>query len=806
LDAQNGIHPLDGEDYPFTDWLKDKIDDWLGQDHVPWIGKGSGGKQIQPGRMGDPGSPGTVSGVQYLVQVLDIDLGGYTVDSYALQLTGPIGGVHLELGSWQRQGQPGEPDADKLTVNGQDIPILGGYGWYHPTIIRGFRPVITRLDGTSEADDRAQDPNKPPPIAPINQEPFGPFDTRGAKPPSPPNNGGWPKDPETKPLPKGESPPGLFPPPIWDGPPIKDPGVPMPDDYNDPTTGKGGKGGTNQDPQPQPSTTPVKPTNTPTGSPGSSPSRPGGGGGSGSGEKPKKVRRKTQFYDPASGITYEVTEYDDGSKVVSAPSGLNRPGITLTPDGIQKAIDNHNGIKQYPDPGITPTQDPRPVNPTTPITKPPKTEEPKAPPITVPSPTTIERPTPTQDPTPIQRPTPPKPDPISQTVPVKTPNPNPTLPDPNPPDDQKTFPPVVELSKTRPPVIDPDPIPSNKGGLTANPVTGNPVSPNPVPEPPTQPPKVGNPGNGGSSCQWPADRQIVIDGERRTQTEIGVVNTLITEKTNKAVEAVGKNVDKAVEAIGTPATGKASTLFNAIDNVQSFTEKFAKATRLDKIYNALTLFLVIHNAAQLSSSLGNSLDELINTGLQAIGIRDEKDEELSISGAIGKSVESFIRSIIGNDVYDGASLAWIKGNAIYSASVNIADAITSPLAGLASGLQTVGNNIGKIGNALVKSGTVLKNSYERMSENVLVSTGKLAQLNNYIQSGDTAVELVDSFTELARVPLETKESFDNAKTELDELKTKMNEEVATKKTEDAAAKNASQSPDITDLDIFKNLL
>jgi len=93
-----------------------------------------------------------------------------------------------------------------------------------------------------------------------------------------------------------------------------------------------------------------------------------------------------------------------------------------------------------------------------------------------------------------------------------------------------------------------------------------------------------------------------------------------------------------------------------------------------------------------------------------------------------------------------------------------------------------------------------------MSENVQVNTGKLAQLNNYIQGGDTAVELVDSFTELARVPLETKQSFDNAKTELDGLKTKMNEEVATEKTKDATAKTASQSPNIADLDVFKSLL
>jgi hypothetical protein len=355
------------------------------------------------------------------------------------------------------------------------------------------------------------------------------------------------------------------------------------------------------------------------------------------------------------------------------------------------------------------------------------------------------------------------------------------------------------------PINNPDPVPKLKDSTPVNRNTGEVITTDPKPKPAKEDSKVGTPGGGGSTCAWPADRVTVTKGIQGTQTSVTAVNTLITEQTNKAVDAVGKNVDKVVTAIGVPVTGKASTIFNAIDNVSTFTEKFAKATRLDKVYNALTLFMVIHNASQLASNLGSSLDELINTGLQAIGIRDEKDEELSISGAIGKSVESFVRSIIGNDVYDGVSLAWKKGSAIYSASVNIADAITSPLAGLASGLTSVGNNTGKIGNALVKSGTVLENAYDVMSENVQVSTGKLAQLNNYIQSGGTAVELVDSFTELARVPLETKESFDNVKTELDGLKAKMNEEVATKKTEDATAKTASQSPDITELDVFKNL-
>ena len=356
-----------------------------------------------------------------------------------------------------------------------------------------------------------------------------------------------------------------------------------------------------------------------------------------------------------------------------------------------------------------------------------------------------------------------------------------------------------------PPINQPDPIPELKNSTPVNRNTGSTIQIKPDPQPPKEEPKIGTPGGGGSTCLYPGYHPDVMGGHSTTQTSVGAVNTLISGTTNVSVNAVGKNVDKIVEAVGTPIAGKASTIFNAIDNVQSFTEKFAKATRLDKVYNALTLFLVIHNASQLAQNLGQSLDELINTGLQAIGIRDEKDEPLSISGAIGGGVSDFIKSIIGEDVYNSASLAWKKGSAIYSASVNIADAITQPLAGLASGLTQVGNNTGKIGNALVKSGTVLENAYDKMSENVQVNTGKLAQLNNYINDGNSAVELVDSFTELARVPLETKESFDNVKTELDGLKTKMNEEVATKKTEDATAKTASESPSIADLDVFKNL-
>lgn len=300
-----------------------------------------------------------------------------------------------------------------------------------------------------------------------------------------------------------------------------------------------------------------------------------------------------------------------------------------------------------------------------------------------------------------------------------------------------------------------------------------------------------------SSCQWsPGQPATVLANQATTNTTLNVVNT--------TVGGVLLDTTTAIKtSIGTPIAGGVSTVFGAVEKVQSFGEKFAKSLHLDKVYNMLTLLVVIHNGAMLSRSFGSTVEELLTTGLEAAGLKDENGNPFDVSGVLEKTVSNFIKSIVGESIYNGVSLAWKKGSAIVTASANIAEAVISPLSGLASGLTAVGNNTGKIGNALVKSGAVLENSYEKMSENVQVKTGRLAAMDNYFTGVTNANELVESVTELTRVPIDTKASFDSAKEELKTLDDTMKLEIETKKAADATAKTASQGAAITRTDLVK---
>jgi len=81
--------------------------------------------------------------------------------------------------------------------------------------------------------------------------------------------------------------------------------------------------------------------------------------------------------------------------------------------------------------------------------------------------------------------------------------------------------------------------------------------------------------------------------------------------------------------------------------------------------------------------------------------------------------------------------------------------INSVQAGLAQGLQTIGNYTGRIGNSLIRSGAVLENSYNWMNENLSVKTGKLGQIQAVL---DGAQDVENVASEIAGATSEFREA------------------------------------------------
>lgn len=312
-----------------------------------------------------------------------------------------------------------------------------------------------------------------------------------------------------------------------------------------------------------------------------------------------------------------------------------------------------------------------------------------------------------------------------------------------------------------------------------------------------------------SPCQWPSDRNTVIQNGQTANTTLGVItntqlvqvnttvnaNNTLLNTVNQSVTAVATNVTNVANTIGTATSTATNTVFG-------FLKSFSKSLYLDKIYNAMGLILQIHNAAMLSRNLGESLSTLLDNGLNILGLKDEEGEPLNIGATLSNAASNVVKSIIGESTYNGINAAWKKLSAIYTAAVNIYELLLNNLAGIAEGLEIIGNYTGKIGNALKRGGVVLENAYQWMDENLRVKTGKLAVIDRISEGLENATEVTDNLTEVTEVVIETSETFNQINSELDEVKEKIAEAEEDRAEAEEESKAVSNSPDIEDRDLI----
>ncbi len=213
--------------------------------------------------------------------------------------------------------------------------------------------------------------------------------------------------------------------------------------------------------------------------------------------------------------------------------------------------------------------------------------------------------------------------------------------------------------------------------------------------------------------------------------------------------------------------------------------------------------LLIHNAAQLSGNLGDSLSYFINSGLQLVGLQDEDANPIDINGLVGGFVSNTIKSIVGEEIYNGVSTAWKKTSAVYRGVMNIYELTLNSMAGLAEGLEIASQYTGKIGNALKRGGVILENSYEWMDENIRVKTGRLGTVQKVIDGIQETEEVVSNLTEITEQVKETQENIDEIKEQFDTGKNTVKANEEEKNTKETEAKENSQSPNLQTSDLNK---
>jgi hypothetical protein len=227
--------------------------------------------------------------------------------------------------------------------------------------------------------------------------------------------------------------------------------------------------------------------------------------------------------------------------------------------------------------------------------------------------------------------------------------------------------------------------------------------------------------------------------------------------------------------------------------VQNFASTAWKATHADKIMNAITVAMVIHNGMMLSNNLLATVSEATNMTLQALGIRNSDDTEIDIGAAVKAKIATILTSILGAEQYKALTTRIAAANRVYQASANVYNLVREIGETSRSITEVACENTGKIGNALLESGVVFEDAYEQMLDSVNPQSKaqlKLEKFRNGVEVLENASEAISSISsdviELQELKTEVTEGKEQLDTAREEFKTAMETKKEEIKTESKA--------------------
>jgi hypothetical protein len=209
--------------------------------------------------------------------------------------------------------------------------------------------------------------------------------------------------------------------------------------------------------------------------------------------------------------------------------------------------------------------------------------------------------------------------------------------------------------------------------------------------------------------------------------------------------------------IGIESRVKIGESFTLLQQVNQFMRKAWEMTRMQKVLDVLTFIGVMHNVGMLSRDVGETFFQLIGQGVQAAGIRDEEGGVIDVPQVVGDATESFLRRVLGSDVYDGIGTAWNKASRIISTASAVIWTVRS-IADSSLDLQEwIGENTGRIGNALKRWGLVGERAYPDMSESARAQGRWRRKFQRFTNEAEAAEDWASNMTIATSTVIEVQE-------------------------------------------------
>jgi hypothetical protein len=243
-----------------------------------------------------------------------------------------------------------------------------------------------------------------------------------------------------------------------------------------------------------------------------------------------------------------------------------------------------------------------------------------------------------------------------------------------------------------------------------------------------RPPRIDVPTDNSCRCNGPILK--ALDGQ--------TANNAAIQAQLSRIEANQNNPVSGFAALQVGQVG----ILGLLQSVNDFMRKAWEMTRMQKVLDVLTFIGVMHNVSMLSRGVGSTFLEVVGQGIQALGIRDEEGEVLDVHGMVTGGIETMLRSVLGSDVYDGISETWNKANRIISSASMIIWTVRSLFDTSLDLMEWIGENTGKIGNALKRWGVVGERDYNWMSERATAENRlrtKVSRVTGFIENAEDRV-------------------------------------------------------------------
>lgn len=260
-----------------------------------------------------------------------------------------------------------------------------------------------------------------------------------------------------------------------------------------------------------------------------------------------------------------------------------------------------------------------------------------------------------------------------------------------------------------------------------------------------------------------------------------------------------------IKGVVNATNGIVSSATFGLQATKTFLDKAWESTNADKVLNAITTAVVIHNGVQLSTNLTATIGETASVVLDAIGINDSNNQPFDINGIVKAKLTSLVTTMIGAENFALLTTKLATYNRIYQASANVFDATRDLFDSARSTAELTAENTGKIGNALLESGVVSADSYEGMLEEVNPQSRALSRIEGFRNNLDSIEETVSTVSNIASEVVSTKDSYKELLDARDEWKATNEAVLEERKTEVEEIKLESQAnTDIEEIDFDRD--